>query len=395
MPDSTPAPTGAVASRLRQLRCRLVLQACCLLVVTVIPGGCDRVPTLNELTGSAEEEAAAREALEREPLPRFTSKDKSEPATEPAPPAPAAKPAESPQARADALLAAGDRTADQHLSEMAELQTEHARITSWDLADSSVTETGLAVLKLLPNLQTLNLSGVGLTDGGLAQIAEMQSLETLVLSRATLNASGLQQLASLPQLVSLDLTSTRMTDADLTSLEGFSSLQELNLSRTETTGFGLAVLRKAGLPLKTLHLSFTRLPANGGAGVLDGWASLEYLDLRRCGLTDNDLKFVGSCGSLHTLILAQNEHLTANGMLHLQQLSCLRVLNLDNCFNLTDRALFFVKSNSGLERVQLVGTPCSIQGAMALRKFAPGAEVLLTGGRITAEGQMIADSSNQ
>ncbi len=103
---------------------------------------------------------------------------------------------------------------------------------------SLITDAGIAYLDL-PNLRSLNLSGLPITDQGIKSLAGLSNLRTLYLSRTKVQGSTLGQLASLPNLVNLYLDDTAVTDQDLTALSGAANLQFLSLDGVSLTAAGL------------------------------------------------------------------------------------------------------------------------------------------------------------
>lgn len=90
-----------------------------------------------------------------------------------------------------------------------------------------VTDRGLACLRELTRLESLDLSTWGGNDAALAQLRPLRSLRTLRLHGATVCGPGLRHLAALPQLWELDLTASRVTSAALHHLAALPGLTRL------------------------------------------------------------------------------------------------------------------------------------------------------------------------
>ena len=75
----------------------------------------------------------------------------------------------------------------------------------------------------------VRLSGTRITDAGLADLKGLTSLQTLELPRQITDA-GLEHLKDLTSLHNLDLRNTQVTDAGLVHLKRMTNLQELNLN---------------------------------------------------------------------------------------------------------------------------------------------------------------------
>jgi hypothetical protein len=80
------------------------------------------------------------------------------------------------------------------------------------LYESPVTDTGLAYLAGLRDLQELNLACCRrVTDEGLRHVAELHGLKRLDLSATSITDSGLGDLARMPQLAELKISHTAVT----------------------------------------------------------------------------------------------------------------------------------------------------------------------------------------
>lgn len=110
-----------------------------------------------------------------------------------------------------------------------------------DLYDSPVTDATLASLADgLPELRFLSLADTQVTDAGLAQVARLTHLQELHLDNTPVTDTGVAQLAPLTELRILDFKGTRVTDAGLAIVRRFPHLQALYLTRAPITDAGLA-----------------------------------------------------------------------------------------------------------------------------------------------------------
>ncbi len=132
-----------------------------------------------------------------------------------------------------------------------------------DLYDAPVTDTTLAGLAGdLPGLRFLSLADTAVTDAGLAHVARLTRLEELHLDNCPVTDAGVAQLAPLARLRILDLKGTRVTDAGLAVLRHFPRLQALYLTRTAITDAGLAHVARLA-DLRTLILWDTAITDAG------------------------------------------------------------------------------------------------------------------------------------
>jgi hypothetical protein len=171
-----------------------------------------------------------------------------------------------------------------------------------NLADTPVTDAGLARLPAWDKLEVLDLAGTKVTDAGLARLlAGTPHLRVLilggprtlkdgrdsVLKTPRITDQGASALAAARELQQLELSYSGMGDRALKSLAGLRSLRRLGLDGTKVTDAGLAALR--GMEsLRDLSLGETRI-TDAGLAKLAGHPQLFSIDLRRTGVTDAGL----------------------------------------------------------------------------------------------------------
>eukprot|EP00808_Paulinella_micropora_P022644 g55764.t1 len=182
-------------------------------------------------------------------------------------------------------------------------------------ADLRVTDQQLESLSALTELRTLELSSMqttAITDTGLAALASLTNLEELRVPEAgRLHGEGLAYLWPLARLRKLVLSGCGLTDQGLAALPPLGSLRHLDLSNCS----GLAT----------------------DLQVLSGLAGLQELHLRCCAyLTDAGLSSLGRPRNLRVLGLRGCRLLTGTGLAHLRSLA---ELDLEGCTGLTDEGL--------------------------------------------------------
>lgn len=91
----------------------------------------------------------------------------------------------------------------------------------------------------------LNLANTKITDDGLAQLEELKNLRRLHLEKTAIGDAGLAHLKGLSELRYLNLYGTKVTDAGLANLKGLANLEKLYLWQTAVTDAGAADLQKA------------------------------------------------------------------------------------------------------------------------------------------------------
>jgi hypothetical protein len=91
--------------------------------------------------------------------------------------------------------------------------------TEFDPHQGHISDTSLAYLEALTQLQGLDLQGTHVTDAGLAHLARLSQLRELRLNGTQVTDSGLQLLRGLNKLHWLWLYHTRVTDAGVRALQ--------------------------------------------------------------------------------------------------------------------------------------------------------------------------------
>jgi uncharacterized membrane protein len=130
------------------------------------------------------------------------------------------------QAGATPLKGSGGVFANQHLALLAPLA---ANIVWLDLANTQVTDQGLAQIAALPNLVRLHLQKTAITDAGLAQLTKLAYLEYLNLYGTAVTDAGIGQLAPLKNLHALYLWQTKVSEAGIKNLH--EKMPQLRINR--------------------------------------------------------------------------------------------------------------------------------------------------------------------
>lgn len=94
-------------------------------------------------------------------------------------------------------------------------------------------------------IEWVDLANTQVTDAGLAYLQGLTGLQALWLNNTHVTDAGLAHLQGLSRLQFLELAETEVTDTGLARLEGLTNLQVLALDNTHVTDAGLARLRKA------------------------------------------------------------------------------------------------------------------------------------------------------
>jgi hypothetical protein len=218
-----------------------------------------------------------------------------------------------------------------HLKDLTGLQT-------LDLTNTRAGDVALACFKDMTSLKVLRLGSTlatdkregpqrtslsTLTDEGLASLAKLTSLQTLSLHRTDITGVGFKHLAGLKKLENLELNDTFVNDEGLEQIGKIESLRILQIARTNITGAGLKHLANLE-ELKELDLTDTAVDDNG-LGHISIHNHLESLSLRRSHVTDAGMLHLESLRHLEALNLSETK-ITDAGLPHLYRLKNLQSL---------------------------------------------------------------------
>jgi Leucine-rich repeat (LRR) protein len=136
-------------------------------------------------------------------------------------------------------------------------------LTSLNLHDTGVTDTGLTPIEGTAWLKYLDIRSTRITDDGLARLRGLSNAVSLDLQlNASVSDEGLAHLERLTNLNVLGLDHTKVSDGGLAHLKGLTALRRLSLGDTQVGDAGLVHLK--GLTrLEFLYLKNTRVTDSG------------------------------------------------------------------------------------------------------------------------------------
>ncbi|MBX9696001.1 MAG: hypothetical protein K2Z81_26680 [Cyanobacteria bacterium] len=169
----------------------------------------------------------------------------------------------SPLKKLSFVAIAGTNVTEQGIVNLAQRGVKHITITAGVLSPERISELqsthqcaiGLAppeinsldfkeddlkIVKNLPYLESLDLSGTDLTNAGLTQIKALTHLKNLDLNGTKIDDGCLDAIGSFTGLTSLGISGTAVTDKIFDKAEHLESLQSLNLLGTQVTADGLS-----------------------------------------------------------------------------------------------------------------------------------------------------------
>ena len=121
-----------------------------------------------------------------------------------------------------------------------------------------ITDAGLREIAALTSLESLDLRANRITDHGLKELRSLTKLRSLDLSMTAITDDGLRELQSLKHLESLRIWDVGLTDAALSHLHPIKSLKRLALAHAKVTETGLTRLREALPDIKAENKTYGR-----------------------------------------------------------------------------------------------------------------------------------------
>lgn len=270
-------------------------------------------------------------------------------------------------------------------------------VVSLSLYSTPVTDAGLAHLKGLTNLRSLELSFCKVGDAGLAHLKGLSRLESLYLYGTRVKGPGLEHLKGLTKLKSLSLDSALYTDEALAMLAKADKLHVVNaaawrgggrptsagavlsftLRDAPVTDAGLAHL-KGLVNLESLSLYKTRVKGPGLAH-LAGMKKLKSLYLGDVPFTDDLLGILVKADKLHAISRAAK-----SGTGRPANLAEINSFSLADS-QVTDAGLEHLRGLAGLQSLNLQKAPIKGPGLAHLKGLAKLRTIFLSGNQITDE----------
>jgi hypothetical protein len=236
-----------------------------------------------------------------------------------------------------------------------------------------IGDTGLAQLRDLTRLETLNLQGTQLTDAGLASLSGLENLKSLNISGTLVTNDGLKYLAGMRNLTTLEVDAQGVNDAGLAHIALRKHLQRLKLRViTSDAAFDqiskLAELRELDATIYNTSdagwANLAKLPALdslriAGLGVNDGAVkqigrlpALKKLALSFAMVTDEGMANIASLKNLERLSI-YSAPITCDGLRSLATLEKLRWLSLGGIAGLGQEGLAVLADAPSLEHINL------------------------------------------
>ncbi|MBN2380831.1 hypothetical protein JXM67_13615 [candidate division WOR-3 bacterium] len=244
-----------------------------------------------------------------------------------------------------------------YIGNLAELRELWMSSDYFFLVEKDITSSGLAQLKDLDKLHTLDLRNIWIGEAGLAVLEGLSNLEVLLLEDPCVYDRQLVHLESVSNLRKLMLRDDwNLNGWGLKYLRNLTKLEELDLS-------GCFYMDHENLweeePLEVRYIP--KLP------------KLERLSLANTHLRDRSLKHISKLTNLIQLNLGNNP-ITDKGLKHLQKLTELTSLDLSST-DVTDTGLVYLEGLTNLRELRLNSTDVTEEGVNRLRNALPECEI--------------------
>ena len=199
-----------------------------------------------------------------------------------------------------------------------------ANLAALAISNLQVSDKGLAGIKRLKALKSLELKSTKITDAALEHLRDLK-LTRLVFDGCTaIDGRGFVHLSGMKELKSLSLSNTQVVDSSLAYLKQLPKLGELNLINTKVTDDGLANIAELTALAK---LSLENLPVSDtGVAKLGSLPKLANLDLRGTKVTDNVLESLSGL-KLTGLNLGGCQGIDGSKFAELKKMTFLRLAN--------------------------------------------------------------------
>lgn len=246
------------------------------------------------------------------------------------------------------------------------------RVRVLSLAQTAVTEEGIAGLASLKSLRVLGLSGGIVTDAFLHRLADLEQVEEVEVGDTAVTCAGWAELARMKNLRQLTLLSRHVSDADFPALAKLHQIHSLLLKRATITGEGLSNLSGMGLDRLVLpEAARTNAMLKPYLAALK--APIKRLGLRSWEIDDVGLEHLADLSELTELYLGHTR-VGDNGLGQLSGLTKLATLDL-GFTQVTDAGLDRLGELTGLKVLILRGSKATENGKKKLAARVPDLEI--------------------
>ena len=256
-----------------------------------------------------------------------------------------------------------DRVNDDWLKQLA----GQDRLRWLELSGTAVTSAGLIHLKVLTNLERLNICLTACDDRGFEHLAGLTRMKRMTICASKITGSGFAHLQGMKQLESINLHSAPASDAGLEAIGKLTSLIRLEIVHTHVTDAGLKHL--AGLVnLQQLHVHGPETTAHAFP-FLGQLHELYELDIYDRAASNPTLEQIARLPKLRKLMLVTGTF-DDDGVKHLANVTTLEELTLDSP-RVTDASIDHLAKLTNLRKLHLGPAKLTPAGRQRMATLLP------------------------
>ena len=256
-----------------------------------------------------------------------------------------------------------DRVNDDWLKQLA----GQDRLRWLELSGTAVTSAGLIHLKVLTNLERLNICLTACDDRGFEHLAGLTRMKRMTICASKITGSGFAHLQGMKHLESINLHSAPASDAGLAAIGKLTSLKRLEIVHTHVTDAGLKHL--AGLVnLQQLHVHGPETTAHAFP-FLGQLHELYELDIYDRAASNPTLEQIARLPKLRKLMLVTGTF-DDDGVKHLANVTTLEELTLDSP-RVTDASIDHLAKLTNLRKLHLGPAKLTPAGRQRMATLLP------------------------
>lgn len=211
-----------------------------------------------------------------------------------------------------------------------------------------VSDRKFARLALPPTLKSLVIEDTPVLTADVEGLPNCPNLEILELMGVGLSDVDLRSIAPCKRLTSVDLSGNDISDCGVVHLRHLANLSSLDLSATQLTGSAFAMFSSSNC-LRRLYVSGCPIDSKAFAS-LRRFGALDILCLDDTGLSDDEITYLIELQSVSWLKLNENP--------------------------ISDFSMPSLGALRNLQRVELVGTAVTHEGELSLQRLLPACTII-------------------
>jgi hypothetical protein len=251
----------------------------------------------------------------------------------------------------------------------------------FEAANSQIDDAGLEILRTLPHLVVINVRGSRITDAGLRAVGQMTTLTKLVICETNVTDAGIEHVLACRKLQAVWLSGPKVTSAGVRKLLQLPELTELTCTHISWSRDNFDAFLTSGSRLEGLAITVS---GDDDVGALVKLPKLLRINLEGANMTDRSVELVASNTRLKQVTFVDNQHITDQGIAHLQKMPQLELLDLSACTGITDVAVAHLVGLKQLTELNLIATKVGHASVPSLKQMTSLRQLNLHGTQMTA-----------